>query len=314
MSSSLTSPPPFATTAVVAETASRSLIGTRFSDYMLIVKPRISLMVLLTVSAGYYLGCGGVWNGLVLFQALCGIALVAAGSSALNQLIERDTDALMPRTADRPLPSCRLTPMEVLSFGIASGVIGTLWLAVAVNLTTAILTASTLVLYVGAYTPLKRHTALSTVIGAVPGALPPVLGWTAAGGRIDEGAAALFGILFLWQFPHFLAIAWLYRDQYQQAGLKMVPAVTRTSRVTGLLATGYAAVLIPVSLQPALCGMAGRTYAAVALILGLFYAAAALQFAFRETTSGARRLLAVSLIYLPLLLVALVGDHWRLLS
>lgn len=315
MSTSLTSPPaPFASVTVTAGGTSRSAIAVRLSDYLLVVKPRISLMVLLTVSAGYYLGCRGVWDSTVLFQTLCGIALVAAGSSALNQFIERNTDALMPRTSDRPLPSGRVAPVEILAFGMATGVIGTLWLAQAVNLMTAILTASTLILYVGVYTPLKRHSALSTVVGAIPGALPPVLGWTAAGGKLDEGAAALFGVLFLWQFPHFLAIAWLYRQQYERAGLRMVPAVTRTAGVMGLLATGYAAVLIPVSLQPSLCGMAGQVYAVVALVLGLFYAGAAVQFAWRETTSGAKRLLAVSLLYLPLLLLALVGDHWRLLS
>jgi protoheme IX farnesyltransferase len=310
----ISSPAPFGSSTVVDGVAERSVMAARLADYLLIVKPRISLMVLLTVSAGYYLGCRGIWNFWILVQALCAIALVAAGSSALNQFLERETDARMPRTANRPLPTGRMSSREVLTFGILAGVAGTLWLAIAVNVLTAALAAGTWFLYVAAYTPLKRRTAISTVVGAIPGALPPVLGWTAAGAPLDMGALALFGTLFLWQFPHFLAIAWLYREEYARAGLKMIPAAARAPRVAGLLAIGYASVLIPMSVQPALCGLAGRVYLVVALVLGLIYAAAAARFAWKETTASARQLLTVSLIYLPLLLLALVGDHWRLLS
>lgn len=298
-------------------TVTRGLTVTRLLDYVELIKPRISLMVLLTVSVGYVLGTAGTWNYSTLPPALVGIALVAFGSSALNQLLERDTDARMRRTASRPLPSGRMTASEALWFGLCSAVTGELILAMFVNGLTAALTAITLGLYVAAYTPLKRNTSLSTAIGAVPGALPPVLGWTSAGGLLNEQAFSLFAAMFLWQFPHFLAIAWLYRNDYAHAGLKMLPTAAQTHRVRGIvgcLALAYAVALLPVSLLPAEFGLAGQAFSLAAVVLGLMYIAAAVLFLCDESHRTARRLLWISLVYLPGWLLALVGDHWQLLK
>jgi protoheme IX farnesyltransferase len=286
----------------------------RLADYLTLTKPRISLLVLLTVSAGYALGSTDGWHALPLARALFGIALVAAASSAFNQLFERDSDALMRRTRNRPLPAGRLTPAEVTVFGLVTGFLGVAWLALVVNATTAVLSAITFFLYVAVYTPLKRRTSLGTAVGAIPGAIPPVLGWAAAGAPLDTGAFSLFAILFLWQFPHFLAIAWIYRDDYHQAGLKMLPARGQTPRITGLTAVGYALALVPLSLFPAAFGLAGNVYLVTALVLSIAYCAAAIWFAFEESTSAARKLLWTSLVYLPVLLATLVWDHFSLLS
>lgn len=324
MSGTLTTPPPgfhpdsisgnVSLSSVSRAVSLRTALAVKGADYLQLIKPRISLMVLLTVSAGFYLGASGMWNSQKLGLALVGIALVASGSSALNQYLERRSDARMSRTADRPLPSGRMQTVEVLWFGIGSAVCGTLWLAWYVNILTALLTLATLLLYVLAYTPLKRYTTLGVAVGAIPGALPPVLGWVAADGELNCSALSLFGMLFLWQFPHFLAIAWLYQEQYRSAGLRMLPGAGRMQGLAGLLATAYALVLVPVSLLPAVNGLAGRGFAWVALALGGMYVAAAMRFAAQETRTTARLLLGVSLFYLPLLLLALVGDHWRLLS
>ena len=210
-------------------------LASRVADYVEIAKPRISVMVLITVSVGFALGSFGAWDSVLLVNALIGIALVATASSAFNQVIERHSDSKMDRTANRPIPSGRMSAAEVASFGAVCGVSGVVWLAASVNLVTTLLTALTFVLYVIAYTPLKSRSYLCTTVGAVPGALPPVLGWTAAGAPLDERALALFGILFLWQFPHFLAIAYLHRDAYQRAGLKMLPG-GNVPRMVGWLA------------------------------------------------------------------------------
>jgi protoheme IX farnesyltransferase len=287
-------------------------VASRLGDYLELTKPRISVMVLVAVSVGFALGSQGTVQFPLLAHALFGIALVAAGSSALNQFLERDTDRLMPRTADRPLPSGRLTAAEVLAFGILSGGMGVFYLASFTNLLTALLTALTLFVYVLVYTPLKRATALCTAIGAIPGALPPVLGWTAAGGGLTLEAFGLFAILFLWQFPHFLAIAWIYREQYAKADLHMLPSLRQG--VTGFLATGYALALIPVSLLPARYGLAGDAFFLTALVLGLGYCLCAVRFMRSETVQTARGLLWSSLLYLPLLLFALTWDHFRLLQ
>lgn len=292
----------------------RTAMAARMADYLVLTKPRISVLVLLTVSAGYTLGSGDHWQGLPLVHALFGIALVAAASSALNQWLERDSDALMRRTAGRPLPAGRLSTAEVLSFGIVTAICGIVWLVAFVNVATAVLSFLTLLLYAVVYTPLKRRTSFCTAVGAIPGALPPVLGWAASGARLDLEAFSLFSVLFLWQFPHFLAIAWIYRSDYAEAGLKMLPTRGRTAHVTGLMAVGYALALVPLSLYPAVCGLAGVAYAAVALGLSTAYLAAAVRFAANETLATARFLLWTSLIYLPVLLVTLVWDHLSLLS
>jgi protoheme IX farnesyltransferase len=286
----------------------------RFADYRELSKPRIVVLALVTVTLGYSLGSAGTWDGTLLLHALVGIGLVAAGSAALNQFLERHTDGFMRRTANRPLPAGRLLPVEVLLYGIGTGLAGTCYLALAVNLLTAGLALLTLLLYAFVYTPLKRITSLCTAVGAIPGALPPVMGWTAAGGRLDMGAFSLFAIMFLWQFPHFLAIAWLYRDEYLNAGLKMLPNGRPAPRVTGLLAVGHALVLLPVSLLPSQFALAGTAYFLVALVLGIGYLASAVRFLRQETSATARRLLRVSLVYLPVLLSVLAWDHWQLLQ
>jgi len=296
----------------------RAFVCSRAADYLELIRPRIALMALLTVTVGYSLAASTAWHVGPLLHALFGIALVAASSSMLNQVLERSTDALMKRTADRPLPCERISPREAVLFGAASGIGGCLYLAVFVNPLTGLLAAFTLVLYVAVYTPLKRRTSLCTVLGAVAGALPPVLGWTAAGGGLDAGAFALFAILFLWQFPHFLAIAWLYRDDYAAAGLRMLPASRSSVKVTGLIAVTYALALVPVALLPSELSpadaLAGDRYSLAAVVLGVGYLVFAVRFAAGETVKTARNLLWASLIYLPLLLLALTYDHFQLLN
>lgn len=287
---------------------------SRFSDYVEIAKLRISLMVLMTVSVGYFLALRGATSFFPLVHAWIGVSLAAIGASAVNQWIERETDGLMRRTRNRPLPMKRLAPTEVLLFGFASAIVGVVYMLLMVNVLTAAMTGLTFVLYAGVYTPLKRVTSLCTAVGAIPGALPPVLGWLAAGGELDWMAFSLFGVLFLWQFPHFLAIAWLYKDDYCAAGLRMLPAGKSIPHVTGLLAVAYALGLIPVSLLPACFGAAGIAYSTVALVLGTAYLAASIGFAWDETRTSARRVLFTSLVYLPVLLLVLTWDHLRLLD
>ena len=285
----------------------------RATAYVELTKPRISLFVLVAVAAGFLLGCGGEFNGILLTQAVLGIALVASGSSAVNQYIERFTDARMERTSARPIPSGRLSSREVLGFGLVTGVAGSLYLAVFVDSLTAMLAAFTFLAYTLAYTPLKRVTTFNTAIGAVPGALPPVLGWTAAGGQLDMGAFCLFAILFLWQFPHFMAIAWLYREDYGRAGMKMIPSVSHP-KMAGYVAVGYALALLPVSLLPGRFGLADNIYTTVALLSGLVYLWTAYRFCRNESTSTARGLLVASLVYLPAVLLTMVGEHIHLLN
>jgi protoheme IX farnesyltransferase len=296
----------------------RVAIGLRLADYVELAKPRIAAMALLTVLVGYTLG-GGAWNAGALCRVLVGIGLVATASGALNQLIERRTDARMARTANRPLPTGRLQPAEVAVFGASCATGGLSLLYLTVNPTTALLALATLLLYVCAYTPLKRYTSLSTAVGAIPGALPPVLGWTASGAELGWGAFSLFAVLFVWQFPHFTAIAWLYRGDYQAAGLRMLPGATQQSSegrgsLAGLLACLYAAVLVPVSLLPGQLALAGGPYRVAALLLSLGYLAAAVRFMTHESRDSARGLLYSSLVYLPALLAVLTWDHLRLLS
>jgi len=291
-----------------------SVVLSRLADYVEIAKPRISLMVLLTVSCGFVLGMETATVSITLLHACLGIAVVAIGSSAVNQWIERTTDGRMKRTMNRPLPAGRLAPSEVLMLGLSAAFFGCGYLFLTVNVDTAVLTGITFILYALVYTPLKRVTSLCTSVGAIPGALPPVLGWLAAGGKWDAGAFSLFAILFLWQFPHFFAIAWLHREDYVRAGLRMLPGGKSLPHITGLLAVAYAACLIPVSLLPYQNGLAGLTYVAVALTLGTAYLVVSILFAWNETRTSARRVLWTSLIYLPFLLMTLTWDHLRLLD
>lgn len=280
---------------------------SRAVDYLELCKPRISVLVLFTVAAGAILASRGAPNAAVLINALVGTGLVAAGASALNQLLERDTDALMHRTENRPLPSGRLQPMEAFRFGLILAIVGLAYLAVTVRQPLNVLVAAvTLFSYVCLYTPLKRKTSLNTLIGAIPGALPPVIGWTAVTGTIGPEAVALFLILFLWQVPHFLAIAWLYRDDYARAGLQMLPSVAGGEAITGRQMVSYCMVLIPASLAPAALRMAGPWYAAAALTLGFAFLASAIAFTRGHSAGRARRVLRASLIYLPVLLTALL--------
>jgi heme o synthase len=285
---------------------------TRIAPYLELAKPRIALMVLISMAVGYVLGSRGVWQPVPFLHACIGIVLAVVSSSALNQYLERETDARMKRTQSRPLPTHRLTGLEVLLFGSACGFGSFVYLYLTVNVLTAWLTLATVVMYAGLYTPLKRSTAFCTVIGAVPGAIPPVLGWTAAGAELSLPAFSLFAILFVWQFPHFLAIAWMYRDQYTGAGLRMVPGGGRLG-IVGAIAAGYALVLIPVSLLPRHLGYAGDLYAVSAVVLGVMYAVVSVRFQRHESRENARSVLLCSLAYLPLLLMTLTIDHLRLI-
>ena len=284
-----------------------------WSAYAELAKPRIALMVLISMAVGYVLASRGSWDLLPLVHASIGVFLAVVSSSALNQYIERQTDARMPRTQNRPLPMQRLTPRGVLLFATGCGLLSFAYLWFAVNPLTAWLGLLSIVLYAGVYTPMKRWTTFCTAVGAVPGALPPVLGWTAAGGELSWGAFSLFAILFVWQFPHFLAIAWMYRDQYDLAGLKMVPGRGRRG-VIGSVALAYALVLIPVSLLPAQLSLSGEAYSLCAVALGVMYAWSAFRFLQDESRLRARQLLWASLVYLPSLLLALMLDHVRLMQ
>ena len=281
-------------------------LAARLADYRALAKPKIAAMALVTVALGY-LAAGGL-DSLTLLNAAVGITLVAAASGALNQYAERDTDARMTRTEDRPVPAGRLSETEALVFGIVCGVAGADYLAFTVNPLTALLALVTLALYVGVYTPLKRTSAWSVVVGAVPGALPPVLGWAAAGGGAEPGtwltAAGLFGVLLLWQFPHFLAIAWLNREQYRSAGLHMLPGQVPPVGWTGRAAAFTAFLLLPVGLVPTLGGGVGVWTAAAATLAGLVYLWYSVKFAADETRGSARAVLFASLAYLPVLLLA----------
>jgi len=289
------------------------LARTRAADYLELTKPRIAVAVLFTVAVGYLSAAGGSPDLAALLHTLCGTALVAGGASALNQLLERHSDALMRRTENRPLPAGRLHPFEVLVFGMILGAAGLLYLAVSLHHPWAALVAGiTFVSYVFLYTPLKRLTPLNTLVGAVPGALPPVIGWAAARGSAPVEATSLYEVLtlflivFLWQVPHFLVIAWIYRDDYARAGLCMLPVNDPDGALTGRYMITYCLALIPVSLVPALLGVTGLVYLVGALALGLGFLACAVHFTRTHSTKNARRVLRASLIYLPALLTLLL--------
>jgi len=285
-------------------------------DIQELFKPRVTTMVVVTGWAGFYLG--SMQSGISslqrgLLDTLFGIALVSAGASALNQSIERKSDARMKRTADRPLAAGRFPLAVGVLAGLGALALGAGWLALHTNLLTVALALLTAFTYVAIYTPLKRLTTLAIFIGAFPGAMGPLLGWTAARDRIEWPAVALFAILFVWQFPHFMAISWMYRAEYGKAGIKMLPVVQPDGWSTVIEALVYAVVMIPVSLAPWYLGMTGVTYAVIAAILGLFYLAYTIRFAGILRTSDeaegrslARDLLKVSVLYLPLLFTTLM--------
>lgn len=281
---------------------------TRLADYLELTKPRVAVLVLVTVVVGAVVASGGTPDFWRLLHAVLGTAFVAAAGSALNQYLERDTDAQMRRTRNRPLPTGRLAPAAACRFAAVLAIGGLAYLALAVNVLTAVVGAVTFVLYVFAYTPLKRRTSLNTLVGAVPGALPPVMGWAAVRGSLDPEAGLLFLIVFLWQFPHFLAIAWLYREDYARAGLKMLPVVDWGGKTTGRQMVSYTMALVPVSLAPSALGLAGPVYFFGALALSTLLLACCLSFTLFESRAKARYLLRASLVYLPLLMALLMLD------
>ncbi|HEY0406052.1 MAG TPA: heme o synthase [Pyrinomonadaceae bacterium] len=281
-------------------------VRDRLMAYLELTKPRITFLIVLTAAAGFCLGARDGVNYSTLFHAMFGIALLSSGIATLNQYMERDLDALMRRTQMRPLPSGKLAPVEALLFGIALTVTAEVYLAWMTNPLTALLGLSVVAGYLFCYTPLKTRSTLSTVVGAFPGAMPPLMGWTAASGHMSVGAWTLFAILFLWQFPHFLAIAWMYREDYGRAGIRMLPVVEPEGRVTGQQIVAYTLMLVPVSLLPTLIGISGRVYLYGALVLGLLFLYSSIRAALSKSRQQARRLLLASVLYLPLLFVLMV--------
>ena len=278
----------------------------RLAAFVDLTKPRITMLVVLTAAAGFCLGSRQGIDFVRLLHMAMGITLLSSGISTLNQYIERDLDGLMRRTQDRPLPSGKLTAMQALIFGISLSIIATAYIALFINPLSALLGVITLASYLFVYTPLKTRTTLSTVLGAFPGAMPPFIGWVAARGAITIEAWILFAILFLWQFPHFLAIAWMYRDDYARAGIKMLPVVEPEGRVTGQQIIVYTLLLVPVSLMPTLVNLAGMPYLIGAIVLGVGFLIYSVRAAFKRTTWQARQLLLASVLYLPLLFALMV--------
>jgi protoheme IX farnesyltransferase len=286
--------------AVIAARSSLS-VAERLPAYAELTKPRITLLVVLTSAAGFCMGSSSGFDYFGLLNLSIGIALLSSGIATLNQYFERALDGLMRRTQSRPLPSGRLAPVEAALFGTVLSIVATTYLAIFINPLSALLGVATLASYLFVYTPLKTKTTLSTVLGAFPGAMPPFIGWVAARGEVTVEAWILFAILFLWQFPHFLAIAWMYRDDYARAGVKMLPVVEPEGRVTGQQIISYTLLLVPVSLLPTAIGLAGSVYlvGASALGLGFFYFSA--RAALVRTAWQARQLLLASVLYLPML-------------
>ena len=282
-----------------------------FGILMELSKARLSGLAVFTTLVGFWLGSGSEIARLLLLHTIVGTAALAGGAAALNQFLEREHDAKMPRTRARPLPSGRMQPETGLILGGALAGFGLIYLAFLVNLLTALLGALTLVIYLAIYTPLKRVTVLNTIVGAIPGALPPLMGWTAARGEVNIQGWGLFLILFFWQLPHFLAIAWLYRDEYAGAGFQMLPLIDPSGARTGRQALSHTLGLLPVSLAPFVWHLVGRAYLAGAILLGLAFLYFAFQFARLRTATEARRLFYVSILYLPLLLGLMIIDKLR---
>lgn len=280
----------------------------RAADFFALTKPRVIVMVLLTTVVGYYLGAMGQVDYVGMIATVFGTALAAAGTMALNQYLERDLDARMRRTCTRPLPDGRLQPGEALVFGAALAAAGLLYLTAAVNPLSGLVTTATVVTYLFLYTPLKRKTSLCTVIGAVPGALPPLTGWAAARGSLGIEAGVLFAILFLWQLPHSLAIAWLYREDYARAGMRLLPVIDSDGRSTSQQIAANCFALLAVGLLPTLLGLAGPIYFASAALLGSALLASGLYLAWARTPRAARQLMFATLAYLPLLLAVMALD------
>jgi protoheme IX farnesyltransferase len=294
---------------VVVTPSAVSTTRGAFADYVELTKPRITLMVVLTTFVGYALAADGAWRASALLATLLGTGLVAAGAATLNMVLERQTDARMRRTSGRPLPAGRLRTVEALGWGLALTWPGLAILAWFSGLLAAAVALTTWASYLFLYTPLKTRTSLATIVGAFPGALPPVIGWTAVRGQIEPGAVILFAIMFLWQIPHFLAIAWIFREDYAQGGLPMLPVLDPEGRLTGRQAVANSLALFIVSLTPTVAGIAGLWYLAGAVLLGAGFTAAAVAAAVTRTVPAARRLFLASLVYLPLLFAFLLADR-----
>jgi len=298
---------------VRAEIAPAALAGVRrqsnLGDYVALTKPRLNLLVVLTSAAGYYLGAISSINLWQMTQAVVGTALVAGGAAVLNQVYERDTDALMRRTLGRPLPDHRVTAGDATIFGSALALAGMALLAFGANILAALLALATLFVYLVVYTPMKRRSPVATLVGAVPGALPPLIGWAAAHGAVTLGGWILFAIVFLWQIPHFMAIAWMYREDYRSAGFPMLPVIEPDGRRTGRQALLFAAALLPVSLAPTFVGLSGWIYFSIALALSISLLILSIRFAATRSETSARWLFFGSITYLPLIWAAMILNH-----
>jgi protoheme IX farnesyltransferase len=279
------------------------------ADYVALTKPRLNLLVVMTSAAGYYLGSPTGPRPLALAAAAAGTALVAGGAAVLNQVYERDTDALMDRTRARPLPAGRVPASDARIFGIGLAASGVAFLALTANLLAALLALATLLVYLAIYTPLKRRSAAATLVGAVPGALPALIGWVAAMGTASVGGWTLFAIVFLWQVPHFMAIAWMYREDYRKARFPMLAVVEPDGLRTGRQAVLYSALLVPASLAPSIAGVSGAVYFWSALALSVVLLVLAVAFARERSEASARRLFFGSITYLPLLWAAMILNH-----
>jgi heme o synthase len=295
--------------AAVDRKPARIRLATRVGSYIELTKPGIVRMVLITAGAGSFLAAGTGLDVLVMLHTLFGMGLVASGSCGLNEAVEHEADGRMDRTAGRPIPSGRISPRNALLFSAALSIFGLVHLVAFVNVLTAALVALTLVTYVFVYTPLKRRTWVSTLVGAVPGALPILAGWTAAGGGLTAPGFALFAILFLWQMPHFYALAWIYREDYARGGFHMITAIDPAGRRTGRQIVLFGVALLGVSTLPTLLGLTGWIYLAAALVLGTAFLGLGIAMAARRTDGRAMRLFLGSVAYLPLLLVMMVVDR-----
>ncbi|HEX6976458.1 MAG TPA: heme o synthase [Vicinamibacterales bacterium] len=293
----------------MAEAAAIPVARSRANDFVALGKPRLNFLVVISALAGYSMAGGDASAVGLLLSTLVGTGLVAGGSSAFNQVIERQPDGLMKRTRMRPLPDGRLQPGESMMFAALTSAVGLAILAIGANFLAAAVAFVTLLTYVVIYTPLKRVSSFATVVGAIPGALPPVIGWAAVRGSLDQGAWVLFGIVFLWQLPHFLAIAWIYREDYARAGFPMLPVIEPDGRSTARQAAVYAAALLPVSLAPTLVGLDGIGYFYGALALTVLFLLLTLQFARTRSIPDARRLFFGSIIYLPILWIVMIAGR-----
>lgn len=282
--------------------------GGRLGALLELTKPGITRMVLITTAAGFYLASAGALDWVLFVNTLIGTGLVASAAGALNQWVERDADARMHRTSGRPLPSGRVDRSGAFAFSLLIGALGLSWLMLAVDQITTALVAASLLTYVAVYTPMKQKTWWSTIVGAVPGALPVLAGWTAGGGALDLTGLSLFGILFLWQMPHFYALAWIYREDYVRGGFRMLSANDPSGVRTARQAVLFALLLLPVSVLPSALGLAGNAYLAGALLLGLAYAGLGVALLLERTNRRAWRLFVASVVYLPVLLLLMVID------